>query len=298
MPTRDGVLVIRHENELSTTTDVAERPEFAHLCTTKVLGDVPLTGWFTEDFTWDELSILRCRERIPAIRPANTRFDGTEPIPRLADLFDVLRTHDDMVGTQTTLVAEVKSPTYFAHQGIDMASLLATETDDARARGWTGPLVIESFEATVLDALRDRARDASLVYLIEHRGSPGDLVARYGAQSPTYADETTPAALDRLVGRVDGVSLSKKLVLAPDAHGRATGPAPVVAEAKDRGLRVYAWTARPENAFLEPEFRIGAEDADHGDWAAEWAILRGAGLDGVFVDHPDLGVAFFHEGER
>ena len=35
--TRDGVLVARHEPEISTTTDVAERPEFASRKTTKDL---------------------------------------------------------------------------------------------------------------------------------------------------------------------------------------------------------------------------------------------------------------------
>ncbi|HEU0182926.1 MAG TPA: glycerophosphodiester phosphodiesterase family protein, partial [Agromyces mariniharenae] len=49
--TRDGVLVLRHENEISGTTDVATRPEFAGKRTTREVDGKPLTGWFTEDFT-------------------------------------------------------------------------------------------------------------------------------------------------------------------------------------------------------------------------------------------------------
>src|SRR5918997_760595 len=59
--TRDGVLVIRHENEISGTTDVASRPEFADRRATKSIDGTRLTGWFTEDFTWSELSTLRAR---------------------------------------------------------------------------------------------------------------------------------------------------------------------------------------------------------------------------------------------
>ena len=50
---RDGVLVIRHENELSTTTDVADRPEFAGRRTIKRIDGLDHSGWFAEDFTWD-----------------------------------------------------------------------------------------------------------------------------------------------------------------------------------------------------------------------------------------------------
>ncbi|HEY4267142.1 MAG TPA: glycerophosphodiester phosphodiesterase family protein, partial [Galbitalea sp.] len=80
VPTRDGVLVIRHENEISGTTDVASRAEFADRRTIKTIEGETLTGWFTEDFTWDELSTLRARERLAKTRPANTRYDGQEGI--------------------------------------------------------------------------------------------------------------------------------------------------------------------------------------------------------------------------
>ena len=53
--TKDRVLVARHENEISGTTDVATRPEFANRQKTKVIDGTSLTGWFTEDFTLAEL---------------------------------------------------------------------------------------------------------------------------------------------------------------------------------------------------------------------------------------------------
>jgi glycerophosphoryl diester phosphodiesterase len=88
--TADGVLVLRHENEISGTTDVADRPEFADRRTTKRVDGARLTGWFTEDFTWAELTTLRCRERIPALRPGSAEHNDTEPILRLSDLLDLV----------------------------------------------------------------------------------------------------------------------------------------------------------------------------------------------------------------
>ena len=89
----DGILVIRHENELSTSTDVADHPEFAQRRTTKRIDGLDHVGWFAEDFTWDELATLRCRERIPGIRPGSASFDDQEPLLRLRDLLALLDAH-------------------------------------------------------------------------------------------------------------------------------------------------------------------------------------------------------------
>ncbi|MCT9818950.1 glycerophosphodiester phosphodiesterase family protein [Microbacterium sp. W1N] len=289
--TRDAVAVVRHENEISTTTDVADRPEFADRRTTKTIDGAAHTGWFTEDFTWDELATLRCRERLPKVRPSSATFDGTQPVLRLSDVLDLVRQASLDQGREIGAVVEIKHATYFAQAGFDVAGLLAAEL---RAAGWGAgelPLTVESFEATVLAGLRATGIRGTYVYLIESDGAPYDLVAQ-GRPTP-YRDAVTAAGLDALVGAVDGISVDKKMILAPDKLGRATGPAPFVAAAHERGLRVYTWTCRPENRFLLPQFRRGRDKAAHGHWQAEWQLIADAGVDGVFVDHADLGVAFF-----
>lgn len=292
---KDGVLVVRHENEIGSTTDVASQRRFADRRTTKVIDGAKLTGWFTEDFTWDELASLRTRERLPKIRTSSASFDDTQPVLRLRDVLDLVRAASLDQGREIGVVLEIKHATYFAGLGFDIAALIEEELRDA---GWARgelPLIVESFESTVLRRLRERGLPATYVYLLEASGTAFDLHQRDGAAAPTYAATASPAGLDALVGHVDGISLDKKVILAPDRRGRATGPARVVGDAKERGLRVYTWTARPENAFLLPEFRGRGGGGTFGDYAREWAILRDAALDGVFVDHPDLGVAFFRE---
>jgi len=84
--TKDGVLVARHENEISGATDAAQRPEFAVRLTTRVIDGQEITGWFTEDFTLAELRTLRAKERLPEIRPQNTRYDGLYQVPTLDEI--------------------------------------------------------------------------------------------------------------------------------------------------------------------------------------------------------------------
>lgn len=283
--TKDGVLVIRHENEISATTNVADHPEFADRKTTKRIDGEPLTGWFTEDFTWDELASLRVRERLPQLRPSSASFDDTQPILRLIDLLDLVREGSSEHGREIGVVLEVKHATYFAGIGLDLAPLIAR---DLRAAGWAGgelPLTIEAFESTVLRQLRAEGVSASYIYLIEASGRPYDLLVAHGRQALTYKATVTPQGLDGLVGEADGISVDKRMLLAPGST--------IVEDAHARGMKVFTWTARPENAFLSAEFRGGGGKADFGDYESEWSVIARTGVDGVFVDHPDLGVAFF-----
>ncbi|KRA25766.1 glycerophosphodiester phosphodiesterase [Microbacterium sp. Root61] len=290
---RDGVLVVRHENEISGTTDVADRPEFADRRATKTVDGTQITGWFTEDFTWPELSTLRCRERVPALRASSATFDDEQPVLRLRDVLDLVRAASLERGRELGVVLEIKHATYFQTLGWDVAALVDTEL---RAAGWANgelPLTIEAFESTVLRQLKERGIRGSYIYLLEAAGRPFDLASAHGKAALTYRQTAAPAGLDALTGVVDGISVDKRMILAPDKLGRLTGPSTVVDDAHERGLRVFTWTCRPENKFLIGQFRGKGGPAAFGDYESEWTVIRDAGVDGVFVDHPDLGVAFF-----
>ncbi|UYO96304.1 glycerophosphodiester phosphodiesterase family protein [Microbacterium sp. M28] len=283
--TSDGVLVVRHENEISGTTDVAAHPEFADRKTTKRIDGQALTGWFTEDFTWAELTTLRTRERVPEVRPSSASFDGAQPILRLVDVLDLVRAGSAEHGREIGVVLEIKHATYFDSIGLGLAPLIAR---DLRSAGWAEgelPLIIESFESTVLEQLRTAGIAASYVYLIEAKGRPYDLLVAQGKQALTYPATVEPAGLDGLVGRFDGISVNKRMLL--------KGPNSIVDDAHDRGLQVFTWTCRPENAFLAPEFRGAGGREAFGDYEGEWSAIARTGVDGVFVDHPDLGAGFF-----
>ncbi|WP_314427103.1 glycerophosphodiester phosphodiesterase family protein [uncultured Microbacterium sp.] len=285
--TKDGVLVVRHENEISGTTDIADHPEFAERKTTKRVDGEALTGWFTEDFTWAELATLRSRERLPDVRASSASFNGSQAILRLSDVLDIVREGSIEHGREIGIVLEIKHATYFASIGLDLVPLIEREL---RAGGWaTGelPLIVESFESTVLAQLKSRGIAASYVYLIEASGRPYDLFVTHGSRAQTYADAVSARGLDGWVGVVDGISVDKRMLL---ARGNT-----IVADAHARGLTVFTWTCRPENRFLSPEFRGSGGKSAYGDYEGEWGVIARAGVDGVFVDHPDLGVGFFRD---
>ncbi|MGB5595469.1 MAG: glycerophosphodiester phosphodiesterase family protein [Crocosphaera sp.] len=156
--TRDGVLVARHENELSGTTDVATRPEFADRFTTKIIDGEFVSGWFSEDFTLEELKTLRAVERIPGTRPDNTEFDGLFEIPTLEEIIALVNEKSTETGRDIGIYPETKHPTFFAEEGTFFSGLEDGETinislgqlliDTLVATGFTDPnrIFIQSFE--------------------------------------------------------------------------------------------------------------------------------------------------------
>jgi glycerophosphoryl diester phosphodiesterase len=284
--TRDGVLVVRHENEISGTTDVAEHSEFRDRRTIKEVDGARLTGWFTEDFTWAELATLRAVERLPQLRPGSSAFDGDQPIMRLDELLELVDDAADRTGRPLRLVAEVKHPSYFAAMGMPLDELVAGALGPW---GGHGRLTVECFEQTVLGQLKERGVSADYVYLVEASGAAADLVAAFGATATSYAEQLTDDGLANLASAVDGVSVDKSLLLSADGSGPASTD--LVARAHALGLTVFTWTLRPENQFLAPAHRRGSDPAEWGDWRAEFEVILGTGVDGVFADHPDLAVA-------
>ena len=285
--TKDGVLVARHENEISGTTDVAARPEFAGRKATKVIDGVSITGWFTEDFTLAELRTLRAKERLPQTRPANTAFDGLYLIPTLDEVMDLARHSISCDGRQVGVYPETKHPTYFDAIGLSLeeplvAALQANGLDRA-----TAPVILQSFEVGNLREL-DTMTDVTLAQLVSSSGRPYDFTA--AGDPRTYADLVTPAGLAEVATYADGVGLEKSVMIPRTPTGTLGTPKPVIADAHAAGLDVHGWTFRLENQFLPAEFRSSSDPNAPGDLAGELQVFVDAGMDGVFSDHPDVAV--------
>lgn len=281
--TRDGVLVLRHENEISGTTDVASHEEFADRRATKVIDGQKVTGWFTEDFTWEELSTLRVRERLPKLR--SRAFDGEQGILRLSDLLELL---DDRCCVD--MVAEIKHATYFESIGLPLDELVAAELS---AAGWGSDprLTVECFETRVLAQVRGRGIDARYVFLLESSGAPADEVVAHGRDAKPFAEYLTPEGLAGVVASgLDGISVDKRILLTADSSGNVTGTTDLVERAHTAGLLVFCWTLRAENHFLAKNFRESGGAREYGAWLDEFQLIMRSGLDGVFADQPDLAV--------
>jgi glycerophosphoryl diester phosphodiesterase len=282
--TKDGVLVARHENEISGTTDVADHPEFAARRTTKTIDGVAFTGWFTEDFTLRELKTLRAKERIPAVRQRNTLYDGRYEIPTLQEVIDLSRRLSKELGRTIGIYPETKHPTYF--QGIGLALekplvrvLRRNDLDGRRAK-----VFVQSFEVANLKAL-DREIDAPLIQLL------GAASGRPADSDRTYGEMATPAGLKAIARYADGVGPSKDYIVPRDATGRSLPPTAFVRDAHRADLLVHPYTFRNENTFLPLELRRGEDPAAWGDAIAEYRQFAALGVDGLFSDNSDTAVA-------
>ncbi|MDP1739370.1 MAG: glycerophosphodiester phosphodiesterase [Caulobacter sp.] len=269
--TKDGHLVARHENEIGGTTDVATKAGFAARKTTKVIDGQSITGWFTEDFTLAELKTLRCRERLPQLRPDNARYDGQEAIPTFDEVCAIAR--DMGVG----VYPEMKHPRHFASVGLPFEQRMADALKANHLDSADAGVFVQCFEVAPLKTLRGLTK-ARLVQLIDSEGGPADM------PGVRYSDMATTKGLETIAGYADGVGPDKSYVLS-SADGQF---AVFVIDAHGAGLKVHPWTVRAENYFLPPNLKRGTDPRLHGNVEAMFAALYEAGVDGVFSDFPGL----------
>ena len=286
--TKDGVLVARHENEISGTTDVATRPEFADRRTTKVIDGLSLTGWFTEDFTLAELKTLRAVERIPALRPRNTRFNGFYEVPTFQEVIDLTKRLSKELGRPIGIYPETKHPTYFRDIGLPLEEPLVRVLNRNGLNSRRAKVFVQSFEVGNLQALDDELRVPLVQLLGARTQKPWDFVV--SGDPRTYADMATPAGLEDIAEYADGVGPSKDYIVPRDAAGNSLPPTSFVDDAHRAGLLVHPYTFRNENSFLPLELRLSDDPAAYGNAAAEYEQFFELGVDGLFSDNADTAL--------
>ncbi|MER6193794.1 glycerophosphodiester phosphodiesterase [Streptomyces cyaneofuscatus] len=288
VPTKDGHLVCRHENDITATTDVADHPEFAGRKATKKIDGVSYTGWFTEDFTLAELKTLRATERIPGNRPDNTLYDGRWTIPTFEEVLRWADQEGRKRKKPVWLYVETKHPTYFRSLGLGLeeplARLLRRYGRDRR----NAPLILQSFEPSSVQRLARLVDTPRIVLLSGPTSRPWDFVA--SGDPRTVADLVTPAGLKWIASYAQGIGPTLDLVIPKDAAGRLTTPTTLVKDAHARGLLLHPYTLRNENSFLPADFRRGTDPNAYGDVFGAAAAYFATGIDGIFSDHPDTAL--------
>lgn len=252
--TADGVLIARHENELSGTTDVADRKEFADRKTKKVVDGQEKVGWFSEDFTLEEIRVLRAKERLPQLRPDNTKFDGEFLIPTFEEILVFLNAENAARERPIGVYVETKHPSYFASAGLDLTDPLLKALSDHSPE----LAVIQSFES---ENLANMETHWPRIRLMEK----SEDITKF-----TFAD---------------GIGPAKNLVIADD--GTDTG---LLKQAHELGLEVHVWTMRNENAFLPKRFQSSEVESQPGDAISEYLAFFEAGVDAVFSDFSDTAL--------
>lgn len=291
--TRDGVLVARHENDITQTTNVAELPQFADRKHTKVVDGDRRSGWFTEDFTLAELKTLRARERLPQWRAGSARYNDRYEIPTFDEIVVAVGQAADKAGRPIGLYPELKSPSYFRSLGLPLESALITAL---RRPGYTqqAPVFVQSFESSALRNVRKQVgKSMPNLKVVQLTGNPSQRPAdwRLAGDNRTYADMFTPTGLREIATYADAIGPAKTSVIPHDAQGGLGEPTELVGQAHAAGLQVHPYTFRPENTFLPKMLQgQGGEGTRSPDgMVREVQAHLAAGVDGFFTDDPAVG---------
>jgi len=291
--TKDGVLVARHENDITGTTNVAELPQFADRRRIKVIDGERIDGWFTEDFTLAELKSMRARERIPKLRPYNAKLDGQFEVPTFDEILKLVEQAAARRGSPIGIYPELKHPSYFRGIGLPLEEKLAAALQ-GNAYAKTAPVYVQSFEVgplrTMKRLLGTSMPNLRVVQLIGNpRNRPADW--RLAGDSRTYASMLTPLGLREVATYANGIGPEKSLVIPRDAQGNLAAPTALVTHAHAAGLIVHPYTFRPENSFLPKSLRAPGGDATRNPAGMEREVqaFAAAGVDGFFTDDPALG---------
>jgi glycerophosphoryl diester phosphodiesterase len=259
--TKDGVLIARHENEMSGTTDVADR--FPDRKRTKTIDGQSITGWFSEDFTLAEIKTLRARERLSFRSHAH---DGQFHVATFDEVIELAQKLGTARGREVGVYPETKHPSYFRGLGLPLEEPLLTALEK---HGWNrreSPVFIQSFEQANLRELRKRTR-VRLIQLSE--------------RAQLFDD----GGLKAIAAYADGIGAEKKLILPVKPDGSLDAPTDLVERAHRAGLQVHVWTLRADAQYLPAAYK--------GDAKAEFLQFQQLGVDGVFTDFPDVGVAAY-----
>jgi glycerophosphoryl diester phosphodiesterase len=304
--TKDGVLIARHENEISGTTDVASRPEFADRKTTKTIDGIEYTGWFAEDFTLAEIKTLRAIERLPFRSPF---FNGQFEIPTFQEVIDLAKRKSIETGRTIGVYPETKHPTYHDSIGLSLEEPLVEILRQNGLDKADSPVFIQSFEVANLKELNQKI-DVPLVQLLDAadialdgtliENQPYDFVV--SGDQRTYGDLRSPAGLKEVATYADGIGPWKRMIISvkgtdADGDGKAddvngdgavndadkslTAPTMLVQDAHDAGLLVHPYTFRNEGLYLARDY--------NGDPELEYRQLIQLGVDGYFTDFPATG---------
>ncbi|MGV9381253.1 glycerophosphodiester phosphodiesterase [Nonomuraea sp. NPDC003707] len=293
VPTKDHVLVVRHENEISGTTDVSLHPEFATRKTTKVVDGRNVTGWFTEDFTLAELKTLRAVERLPAIRQRNTVYDGYYQVLTFQEVLDLAQRLSRQYGRQVGVFPETKHPTYFRSIGLPLEEPLIETVKRNGLNRPGGPVVVQSFEPSSLKRVAKDLR-VPLWQALGTTGRPYDLTV--AGDPTTYADMMKPEGLAKIAQYAQWIGPDKSSAIPLNPDGSSGTPTTLVSDAHKAGLKIGVYTFRSENQYLPLQLRRGQVATDHGDALSEYRAHLDLGVDAFVTDYPDAAV--LARGER
>ena len=310
--TKDGVLIARHEPNITSTTNVSALPQFASRRTTKKVDGVDETGWFASDFTLAEIKTLGA---LITDAERSQQFNGLYKVPTLQEIVDLVKARSSGAGRQIAIYPETKHPTFHKQLGLPLEDKLIALINAAGWNSKTSPVFVQSFEPGSLKEMRGKGLNTRMVQLIDADdydlktgkltyAAPFDRPYDWTLSGDTrlFSAMVTPAGLAEIKAYADGIGPWKPYI-APikgtlDAAGNlrdlngdgkanyndasSQPPTTLIDDAHKAGLFVHAYTFRNEQRRLAFDY--------NKDPKAEYLQFYRLGVDGVFSDSTDTAV--------
>ncbi|VFQ86674.1 unnamed protein product [Cuscuta campestris] len=276
LATKDGVLICHHDVTLDETSDIADHKEFAGRNRTYEVQGANTTGFFTVDFTLDELQTLRAKQRYSF---RDQQYNGKFPIITFEEYISIALDAPRVVG----IYPEIKNPV-FVNQHVKWPGGKKFEdkfVETLRKYGYKGsymskewlkqPVFVQSFAPTSL-IYASNLTDLPMVFLID------DVTVLTEDTKQSYSEITSDAYLDFIRDYVVGIGPWKDTIV-PVSNNYMQPPTDLVARAHALNLQVHPYTYRNENSFVH--FNFSQDPYNEFRW---W--INQIGVDGLFTDFP------------
>lgn len=275
--TKDGVLMIMHDPDLDTTTDVAKKFPDRKRADGK---------YYAADFTWPEIETLTVTERFKP-ETGEAVFSGRFPVnsgisfkvPKFEEELQLIQGLNKSTGKDIGVYVEVKEPEFYKREGKDITGEVIKMLDkygynkpgsnailqifdydavkDARAKGWQGELAM-----LVIPGGQHLTDDKKIHdWLLTPEG-----IAEVSKYATIYAPWFSSLAV-------------------PNADGSGYTVNNLADEARKNGMKVHSWTWRKDAPFKG--FKNSEDALD--------VAFKQIKLDGMFSDFPDIMVNYLKQ---
>ena len=287
-PTSDGRLAVVGGVDLS---DVRKRVELASRFGAKRIHSQMVRGWFSVDFTADELSQLHHAEPRPRMRKASADFASAAPekVAMLAETIEALMASHRGI----SIWIDFPLPSQCAEWGFNYADLVATEFAGLSRKVDVTNIVFVSPEKTLIRELKARDLGPRVFYRTEPYGYANDESTSSKSSPRTYATEQTPAGLQDLAQICDGIVVDILQVFSQTGADKTAFEilwqnTDLVSFAHAAGLEIAGAVLRAENSFRPQYLRSGVDPAGLAKWDDFFELAVARKFDAIITDHPDL----------
>ena len=292
-------------------------------------GEDHTNDWSITDFTVDELKQWIAGTTYDARDQRPTAENGKFPILTMQEIINIAKAKSATTGRTITVYPEAKNPYWNNAQAIANGCGTGTHPfedaiikliKDNNLNSKTAPILVQSFDPASLKYMRANGLNTRLVQLVDGNDvnyKTGEMIYKtddvynfvdgrpyswtLAGDGRFFGEMLTPAGLAEIKTYADGIGPWKPQVMSltvspwkttnPDgtpytgslADVNTVTPTSLIADAHKAGLFVHSYTFRNEAKYLAGAFK--------GDPLAEYLPYFRAGIDGVFTDFANTGVA-------